>query len=88
MLLPERSAISEKLAKTRTPVGAPLHRRSRHQNQAVAQKLGILREKVTSMAGLKSKSSYSGTYLEHIFFHFTLQISIKWPVCLWRATPV
>ena len=40
-------------------MGAPLHRRkvlhrrSRHKNQAKAQKLGILREKITSMTGLK-----------------------------------
>ena len=40
-------------------MGAPLHRRkvlhrhSQHQNQAIAQKLGILREKITSMTGLK-----------------------------------
>ena len=43
--------------KTRTPVGAPLHRRSRHQNQAIAQKLGISGEKVTSMT-LGFKSTY------------------------------
>ena len=41
-----------------------------HQNQAIAQKLGILGEKVTSMAGLKKKVPMR-IYLERHFFHFT-----------------
>ena len=41
-------------------MGAPLHRRSRHQNQAIAQKLGI-GEKVTLMTP-------TGTYLERHFY--------------------
>ena len=33
-------------------MGAPLHKRP-HQNQAIAQKLDVLGEKVTSMTGLR-----------------------------------
>ena len=45
-------------------MSAPLHKRPLHegpnQNQAIAQKLGILGEKVTSMTGQVP----TGTYLE------------------------
>ena len=44
---------------------------------AIAQKLGILGEKVTSMTGLRiQKYIPTGTYLERHFYNFTWRISI------------
>ena len=74
--------------------GHILHRRSRNQNKAIAQKLGILGEKVTSMAGLKIKKVPTRTCLERHCFHFTWQISIKivrspeWSATFVERTPV
>ena len=45
--------------KSQALMGAPLHKRP-HQNQAIAQKLGILGEKVTLMTGLRTQKYLLG----------------------------
>ena len=75
-----------------TPVERPLHKRSRHQNQAIDQKLGILGWQV-----LISKSTYQNLFRTSFFSFFMTNFNENrlhscgalrlWSVRLWSGAP-
>ena len=59
-----------------------------HQNQAIAQKLGILGEKVTSMTGLRIKSTYWDLFRTSFLQFYMTNFNNLWSGRLWSDAPI